>query len=137
MSQPGEYPTPMPGFSLVKTARSFMSPSEVGAIDVVLLSHDEHDDNLDHSGREFLKTVLLTVTTISGAGRLGGTAMGVEFWQSLTVASPSGIDVTSTGVPALHGPEGSEAVAGDCIGFLIGADGNPSIYVRGDNASML
>jgi L-ascorbate metabolism protein UlaG (beta-lactamase superfamily) len=134
--EPGEYPTPVPGLTLVKTERSSMTPAEVGAIDVVLLSHDEHDDNLDRSGREFLKTVALTVTTPSGARRLGGTARGLQFWKSVTVASPAGFDVIVTAMPALHGPEGSEAVAGDCIGFLVTADGHPSIYVSGDNASM-
>jgi L-ascorbate metabolism protein UlaG (beta-lactamase superfamily) len=44
--------------------------------------------------------------------------------------------VIVTGVPALHGPEGSETAAGDCIGFLVTADGHPSLYVSGDNASM-
>lgn len=41
-------------------------------IDIVLLSHDQHFDNLDSSGRAFLKDVKLTITTKIGAGRLKG-----------------------------------------------------------------
>jgi len=37
--------------------------TEIGKIDVVLLSHDQHGDNLDHAGRELLQTVAQTLTT--------------------------------------------------------------------------
>lgn len=133
----GEYPTPMPGFSLFKTEPSPVTPEELGQIDVVLLSHDEHDDNLDRTGRELLARVPLTLTTLSGASRLGGTARGLEVWEETQVSAPDGTVVTITAMPALHGPEGSEAVSGDVIGFLVTAQGHPSVYVSGDNASML
>ncbi|MEW9870834.1 MBL fold metallo-hydrolase [Arthrobacter sp. HS15c] len=133
---PGEYPTPIPGFSLVKTAPSPVIPAKLGHIDAVLLSHDEHDDNLDHSGREFIGHVPLTLTTVSGAGRLGGTSRGLGFWDEVHLTAPDGTDVTITGLPALHGPEGSESVSGDVIGFLLTAAGHPSVYISGDNASM-
>lgn len=112
-----------------------MTPDEVGRIDAVLLSHDEHDDNLDHAGRQVLTRVPLVLTTVSGAGRLGGTARRLEFWEEATITAPDGTVVTVTGLPALHGPEGGEAVAGDVVGFLLTAPGHPSVYVSGDNAS--
>lgn len=134
--EPGEYPTPVPGFSLVKTQRSPASPENLGKVDAVLLSHDEHDDNLDRSGREFLAHVPVTLTTASGARRLGGSAQGLEFWEKTTLEAPDGTLVTVTAMPALHGPEGSEDVAGDVIGFLLTAPGHASVYVSGDNASL-
>ncbi len=134
--EPGEYQTPVPGFSLVKTQGPSVSLAEIGGVDLVLLSHDEHDDNLDRSGRELLKTVPLTVTTIGGSRRLGGTAKGLAVWESITVNSADGTPVTITAMPALHGPEGSEDLSGHCIGFLLQASDQPSIYVSGDNASM-
>ena len=48
-----------------------MSARDVGAIDAVLLSHDQHSDNLDHSGRDFLKQAKRVLTTEAGAKRLG------------------------------------------------------------------
>lgn len=134
---PGEYPTPIPGFSLVKTAPSPSTPESLGRVDAVLLSHDEHDDNLDKSGREFLAQVPLTLTTVSGAQRLGGSSQGLDFWETTTLHAPDGTTVTVTGLPALHGPEGSEDVSGDVIGFLLSADGHPNVYVSGDNASLV
>lgn len=52
----------------------------------------------------------------------------------MTLTAPDGTVVTVTGLPARHGPEGSEAVSGDVVGFLLTAPGQPSVYVRGDNA---
>ena len=133
---PGEYPAPLPGFSLFKTAPSPVGPEELGRLDAVLLSHDEHDDNLDRAGRELLNRVPLTLTTVSGAARLGGNARGLTFWEETTITAPDGTVVTVTGLPARHGPEGSEAVSGDVVGFLLTAPGHPSVYVSGDNAGM-
>ncbi|MFJ2469830.1 MULTISPECIES: MBL fold metallo-hydrolase [Micrococcaceae] len=132
---PGEYPV-MPGYAMTKTAGSPLGPDEVGHIDAVLLSHDEHDDNLDESGRQFLPRVPVVYTTVSGAGRLGGNAKGVAFWEEATLIAPDGTEVTITGLPARHGPEGSEPVSGDVIGFLLTAVGHPSVYISGDNASL-
>lgn len=134
--EPGEYPTPVPGFSLVKTAPSPVTPDELGRIDAVLLSHDEHADNLDRSGRELLSRVPVTLTTVSGASRLGDKARGLSFWDETTLTSPDGTVVTVTGLPARHGPEGTEAISGDVVGFLLTAPGHLSVYVSGDNAGM-
>lgn len=132
---PGEYPV-APGFSMVKTASSPLGPDEVGPIDAVLLSHDEHDDNLDAAGRRFLPSVPVVYTTVSGARRLAGNAQGLAFWEEATLVAPDGTVVTITGLPARHGPEGSESISGDVVGFLLTAAGHPSIYISGDNASL-
>ena len=41
-------------------------------------------------------------------------------------------------MPALHGPDGddTEEIIGQVIGFLLTAEGEPTIYISGDNASL-
>jgi L-ascorbate metabolism protein UlaG (beta-lactamase superfamily) len=131
---PRTYPS-----GLAKTAPASAAPADLGRIDVVLLSHDEHDDNLDTSGRALLADVPLTLTTPSGAGRLGGTARPLEDWESIELDRPGGGTITVTGVPALHGPgarEDLEPVVGEVVGFVLNGDGLPTVYVSGDNAQL-
>ncbi|MEU0535667.1 MBL fold metallo-hydrolase [Amycolatopsis tolypomycina] len=116
---------------LVKTEDSALTEEAVGAVDAVLLSHDQHPDNLDDRGRAYLATVPLTLITPSGAERLGGTARGLEPWESTQVGA-----LTVTAVPALHGPAGAARLTGDVTGFVLTGDGLPTVYVSGDNASV-
>ncbi|MFJ8439431.1 MBL fold metallo-hydrolase [Kitasatospora griseola] len=132
---PGEYPL-LRGGALVKTRPGTVDPATLGPIDAVLLSHDEHPDNLDHSGRTFLADVPLTLTTRGGAERLGGTAKGLAPWQSTELTGPTGESITITAVPAQHGPDGCEPVTGEVIGFVLTGPGLPVVYVSGDNASL-
>jgi L-ascorbate metabolism protein UlaG (beta-lactamase superfamily) len=131
---PGEYPRG--GRKLVKTAPPAARPAELGRIDAVLLSHDEHPDNLDHAGRALLADVPLTLTTRGGAGRLGGTARGIAAWDTAELPRPDGGSVTVTAVPAQHGPVGCEPITGEVIGFVLTGEGLPTVYVSGDNASL-
>ncbi|BEL05433.1 MBL fold metallo-hydrolase [Actinoplanes sichuanensis] len=128
--QPRTYPSPS-GVTLTKLTPPAAAPDTIGRIDVVLLSHDQHPDNLDDSGRALLADVPLTVTTPGGADRLGGTARGLAPWESLQVGA-----VTITAVPARHGPEGCEPITGEVTGFVLTGDGLPSVYVSGDNAAL-
>jgi L-ascorbate metabolism protein UlaG (beta-lactamase superfamily) len=48
---------------LTKTAPPALAPSELGHIDVVLLSHDQHPDNLDRLGRDYLAEVPAVIST--------------------------------------------------------------------------
>lgn len=99
----------------------------IGKIDAVLLSHDQHGDNLDHAGREFLKSVPKTFTTNIGAERLKGNSIGLSPWQSFSLNDR----VTITSTPARHGPAGSEHLTGDVTGFIV-ANNEIQIYITGD-----
>ncbi|MFE0456606.1 MBL fold metallo-hydrolase [Streptomyces sp. NPDC058914] len=135
---PGDYPVPG-GPVLTKTAPSAGTPADLGPVDVVLLSHDEHADNLDRSGRALLADVPLTLTTPGGGERLGGKARGLADWESVELDRPGGGTLTVTGVPALHGPgvrEAIEPIVGQVVGFVLTGDGLPTVYVSGDNASL-
>jgi L-ascorbate metabolism protein UlaG (beta-lactamase superfamily) len=131
---PGDYP--LGDLVLTKTAPSSIDPADLGSVDAVLLSHDEHSDNLDNSGRTFLADVQLVLTTGGGAGRLGGTARGLAPWETVELPRPDGGTVTVTATPARHGPVGCEPVTGEVIGFILSAADLPTVYVSGDNASL-
>ena len=103
----GRLPGATTGPALTKTAPSRVTPADLGRVDAVLLSHDQHADNLDHSGRDLLAGVPLTLTTPGAEQRLGGKAKGLADWESVPLDRPDGGTVTVTGVPAIHGPGGS------------------------------
>ncbi|MEU4843143.1 MBL fold metallo-hydrolase [Nocardia testacea] len=128
-----------PGGSLTKTAPAAAAPADLGRVDVVLLSHDEHPDNLDDAGRAMLADVPLVLTTPDGGHRLGDEATGMADWESITLDRPGGGTITVTGVPAIHGPgprEEVEPITGQVVGFVLTGDGLPTVYVSGDNASL-
>ncbi|KAB8197879.1 MBL fold metallo-hydrolase [Nonomuraea phyllanthi] len=127
---PGDYP--IGDRALTKTAGPAVEAASLGPVDAVLLSHDQHPDNLDRAGRDFLASVPLVLSTGSAASRLGGQVRALPNWTSVTVGG--GLEVT--GVPAQHGPDGTEHLVGEVTGFVLRGDGLPTVYVSGDNASL-
>jgi L-ascorbate metabolism protein UlaG (beta-lactamase superfamily) len=132
---PGDYDTGR-GYKLRKIEQPALSPEEVGPVDVVLLSHDHHADNLDISGRAFLMNAPLVLTTVSGAQRLGSHATPLTRWSHVDIPRPDGGILRITGVPAQHGPDGMDDLLGEVTGFVLSGTGVPTIYVSGDNASV-
>jgi len=112
---------------LVKTHGPGIALADLGVIDLVLLSHHEHVDNLDRSGATLLDGTVLS--TPEAARDLNVT--GLAPWQRTTVGH-----VTVTAVPALHGPIGSEPFVGTVTGFVLQCEEEPNVYVSGDNASL-
>lgn len=121
---------------LVKTRGPALDTGQLGPIDAVLLSHDQHPDNLDDAGRRYLAAAPLTLTTSVAEARLGGTALGLLPWSSHVLHRPDGRELRVLGVPAQHGPDGTEALTGPVIGFVLSGPGSPTVYVSGDNASL-
>jgi L-ascorbate metabolism protein UlaG (beta-lactamase superfamily) len=131
---PGDHPVGRR--MLVKTTAPAITPDAIGKVDAVLLSHDQHPDNLDDAGRAYLSQVPLVLTTASGRQRLGGNAQELPLWRGTTLPRPDGGgELRITGVPAQHGPAGSEHLTGDVIGFVVSGAGLPTVYIGGDNAS--
>ena len=127
---PGSYPLGG-GRVLTKTAAPALSAQDVGAVDAVLLSHDQHPDNLDTAGRAVLTDAPLVLTTELAAGRLGGTARALPPGETVRVGR-----LEVTGARAEHGPPGAERLAGPVTGFVLHGDGLPTVHVSGDNASL-
>jgi L-ascorbate metabolism protein UlaG (beta-lactamase superfamily) len=119
--------------TLVKKTGPATDPASLLPIDAVLLSHDQHWDNLDHSGRAFLAHAPRVLTTSAGASRLGGSAEGMEIWETVAVQGVDNNSVRVTATPARHGPVGIEPISGDVVGFVVTPENSSgSIYVAGD-----
>jgi len=126
---------------LIKTEGPALGPDEVGDADAVLLSHEDHADNFDRAGRSYAARAGRTITGTHAAERLAGNAVGLDSWQTTELTRPTGEVVTVAAVPADHGPrDGARDQWGnincEVIGFVIGSDGLPTVYVSGDNASI-
>lgn len=59
------------GTSSTKLTSPAIEPGDIGKIDAVLLSHDQHEDNLDQAGRALLPSAGKVITTSTAAKRLG------------------------------------------------------------------
>jgi L-ascorbate metabolism protein UlaG (beta-lactamase superfamily) len=104
-----------------------LDPSQLGELDAVLLSHDQHNDNLDPAGRRVLSRARQTLTTELAAQRLGGNARGIPTWTSVEIAG--GVRVTA--MPARHGPAELVDAVGPVSGWLVESEGG-KLYVSGD-----
>ncbi|PWI19357.1 Zn-dependent hydrolase [Streptomyces sp. Act143] len=133
---------PGPSGYLTKTAGPAAEEGALGTVDVVLVSHDQHPDNLDVRGRAFAEAAPLVLTTPVSAARLGERAVGLSPWSSHLVPRPDGAgDLTVLAVPAVHGPEDGERDADGYVncqvtGFVLSGQGLPTVYISGDNASI-
>jgi L-ascorbate metabolism protein UlaG (beta-lactamase superfamily) len=104
----------------------------LGRVDLILLSHDHHFDNLDRAGRAYLPHANRVITTREGAKRLGGDAIGLSPWESVDIAGRNGQLLHVTGTPAQHGP--AHLNRGAVTGFVVATAARPddAIYFSGD-----
>ncbi len=117
-----------------KLAGPAIAAADLGQIDAVLLSHDHHDDNLDPAGRALLPSAGVVVTTAPGAKRLGGSARGLEPWQTTRLEAPDRPAIEITATPCRHGPPLSHPIVGDVVGFALRWDGQEHgvLWISGD-----
>jgi len=128
---PGRYEAR--GIVLEKTRGPAIAAEAVGPVDAVLLSHDQHFDNLDRAGRAFLESAGRVFTTGAGAARLRGGATGLAPWETVSLEGRDGARLFVTATPARHGPPGIEPISGDVVGFALGLEqAGDAIYVSGD-----
>lgn len=124
--------------AMVKLIGPSVAQAELGAVDAVLLSHDDHNDNLDINGRHWATTAVPTIVTGPGAAsRMGGNAIGLQSWEHTDFGG-----ITVTAVPAVHGPldgtrDASGHVNAEVTGFILQAADLPTVYISGDNASLI
>jgi L-ascorbate metabolism protein UlaG (beta-lactamase superfamily) len=112
-----EYQTP--AYVLRKTQDPAITAQALGPIDLVLLSHDHHFDNLDRAGRRVLESASAVVTTAVGAGRIGGYATGLEPWRTQHVQTPGAGDHRDAGTtrPAGRRPRPGDRLHAVCARF--------------------
>ena len=128
---PGRYERPG-ATTLVKTRGPALAAETLARIDAVLLSHDQHADNLDDSGRALLPSADAVFTTRVGA-RLGGATRGLAPWETVTLDGAGGARLLVAATPARHGPPGVEPLTGDVIGFALGLEKpGDAVYISGD-----
>jgi L-ascorbate metabolism protein UlaG (beta-lactamase superfamily) len=128
---PGEYK--LPHVTLKKVTGPARTATELGRVDAILLSHDQHADNFDHPGKGYAMAAPHLFTTFAGAQRLGPPAEGLAPWQSTEISKQGGAALRITATPARHGPAGIEPLSGDVIGFVVSfSDDKALIYVTGD-----
>jgi L-ascorbate metabolism protein UlaG (beta-lactamase superfamily) len=113
-----------------------LSNDEIGKVDLVLLSHDHHSDNLDRNGRAFIKTVKTVLSTTDAVRRLkNDNTIGLDNWQEYVVATEKVPQLKITAIPAQHtNIKRLDKVMGKVIGFTIEWEGqkNGCLYISGD-----
>jgi len=122
------------GTGSTKLTSPSLGPGEIGEIDAVLLSHDHHEDNLDAAGRALLPSAGKVLTTVPGAKRLGGNALGLGPWDQTTLEAPGKPAIEVTATPCRHGPPLSKPIVGDVVGFALRWEGQEhgELWISGD-----
>lgn len=117
---------------LSKAAAPAIAADALGQIDTILLSHDHHPDNLDQTGRDLLSHARQVITTVEGAVRLNGNAVGIAPWQAHEIAASENHILRITGPPAQHGPADQDR--GPVTGFILELPevSDSAIYISGD-----
>ena len=120
----GPWYAPKKWFASQRTYAAPLTAKQLGRLDLALISHDHHADNLDAAGRELIALIPFVVTNNAAARRLNATGLGAG--ESTTVDG-----VTIMGVTAQHGPRFTPQV-NQVTGFLLSAAGEPTVYISGD-----
>ena len=123
------------GASSTKTTGPALTVDDIGPIDAVLLSHHQHADNLDDTGRAALDRVTTVITTVPGAKTIAhpdvrGLAAGAR--TVLTAEGKRPLDVAATA--GRHGAPLTRPLVGHVIGFALTLDNaaRPGVWVSGD-----
>jgi L-ascorbate metabolism protein UlaG (beta-lactamase superfamily) len=114
-----------------------LAAEAVGPLDAVLLSHDQHKDNLDRAGLELARGSGTVLTTTLAARRLARQGLsnlcGLAPGDSRMLPTREGpLCVTAT--PARHGPWGLGPIVGPVVGFLLEHAALPGgrLWITGD-----
>lgn len=123
------------GTSSAKTRGPALAPEALGPIDLILVSHDHHADNMDTAGRKLLPTATQVLTTVDGAKRLRlPNVRGLRTDESTLLESPGKEPLRVNATTARHGPPLSRGIVGDVVGFRIRRQSHhrDDLWVTGD-----
>lgn len=122
------------GISLTNTESPALGLENLPPIDAILLSHEDHPDNLDDFGRQLLNARHVFTAADGGKNLAPRPAVrGMKPWETVSV-SLGGKKYEITSTPCQHLP------GGECTGFIlttgdfgVSTDGRPNaIYFTGD-----
>jgi L-ascorbate metabolism protein UlaG (beta-lactamase superfamily) len=130
-------------FALGTTSRKTTGPAitlaEIGEVDLVLLSHHHHADNLDDAGRSGLSAARTVLTTVAGAKQLSSVgahadARGLRAGDSMTLTAEGKPDLVVTATACRHGAPLTLPIVGPVIGFSLALAGaaRPGLWMTGD-----
>lgn len=123
------------GTSSTKTAGPALDEDAIGTPDVVLVSHDQHADNLDDRGRAVLRRAGTVLTTAPGARRLAaGAVRGLRAGERTVLHATGKPPLRVLATPCRHGPPLSRPLVGEVIGFALslGDDPGVALWMTGD-----
>lgn len=113
-----------------------LSPADIGKVDLVLLSHDQHKDNLDDKGKAFLETVPMVVSTNEAVERLQlKNVKALNEWESVELKTNAVTELTITATPCQHASTKElSKTLGHVIGFILEwvEQKNGVLYISGD-----
>jgi L-ascorbate metabolism protein UlaG (beta-lactamase superfamily) len=120
------------GSASTKVSGPTVAVVDLPPIDAVLLTHDQHADNLDDAGRALLPAVGTVITTAVGARRLG--AVGLAPWSVHSLRKPGLPTLEITATPCRHGPPFSRRITGEVVGFALRWEGQEHgiLWISGD-----
>ena len=127
------------GTSSRKTTGPAIPLDEIGPVDVVLLSHHHHADNLDDAGRAGLPKARTVLTTVAGAKALTADgahpdARGLAAGDAVALAAEGKRDLVVTATPCRHGAPLTGPIVGPVVGFALSLEGDarPGLWMTGD-----
>ncbi|MEV4687022.1 MBL fold metallo-hydrolase [Microbacterium sp. LWH3-1.2] len=127
------------GTSSRKTTGPAIALREVGPVDVVLLSHHHHADNLDDAGRAGLSVARTVLTTVAGAKALTSDAAhpdarGLAPGDVVTLTADGKRSLVVTATPCRHGAPFTGPIVGPVVGFALTLSGaaRPGLWMTGD-----
>jgi len=116
-----------------KTSTPAITQEQLEDVDLVLLSHPQHKDNFDESGKAFAATVP-TILSTAAIERKFPNGIGMRPWESHEIVLRSGAVLTITATPAKHHPHWLPGfISGPVVGFMITHSSEPeTLYISGD-----
>ena len=125
------------GHCVPRPAHPATPAAELGRLDVVLFSHDQHPDNLDGSGRRTAPDRPRGLQHSAAPRAWAANTTAMEPWHHVDLPRPDGGTLTrhrrSRATRARQHRATSPVMS---TGFVLSGDGLPNVYVSGDNASL-
>lgn len=123
------------GTSSHKVTGPAIALEDLGAIDVALVSHHHHADNLDDAGREALARATTVLTTMAGATELSHPDVrGLRAGDRIVLDGEGRLPLAVVATPCRHGPPFTTPFVGPVVGFALTLDSaaRPGLWMTGD-----